>query len=197
MDELIKSEAGKHYEDQGYVLNKDDTELIIDTFTAGFNRCLELAKMDNEEEFEKWYALHWNMPEIKRYPSHGFENQEKAFLAAAKLKDVEIMELKSEYDQACSTLKNSSGYINTLEEKLKAQNEIMSDDLDKAGNDLFLQEGKIKELEEKLKVAVEALEYYQKHSDDEDNDYFCIYDSGMFITRRKANEALEKIKGEK
>ena len=136
MDELIKSEAGKHYEDQGYVLNKDDTELIIDTFTAGFNRCLELAKMDNEEEFEKWYALHWNMPEIKRYPSHGFENQEKAFLAASKLKDVEIMELKKENEK-----------LRVAVELLKSLRETIDLSMDSENNYIYWQRDNKKALE--------------------------------------------------
>lgn len=37
-----------------------------------------------------------------------------------------------------------------------------SDDLDKAGNELFLQEGKIKELECKLEIAVDALEFMKQ-----------------------------------
>jgi len=52
MNELIKNEAEKHYKDQGYVLNEDDTEWIINTFTAGFNRCIELKINELEERLK-------------------------------------------------------------------------------------------------------------------------------------------------
>ena len=112
MNELIKSEAEKYAPSSKYV----QADRLQQGFTAGFNRCLELAKMDNEEAFEKYWESFEVTPHVS-YNRKFLANH--IFLAAAKLKDVEIMELNSEYDQACSTLKNSSGYINTLEEKLK------------------------------------------------------------------------------
>jgi hypothetical protein len=67
--------------------------------------------------------------------------------------------------------------------ELETQNKIMSNDLDGAGNELFIQEGKIKELEAKLKVAVEALRLIAE-------EYY-----GSSISMNEARMALEKIKG--
>jgi uncharacterized coiled-coil protein SlyX len=72
-----------------------------------------------------------------------------------------------------------------------------SDDLDNAGNELFLQEGKIKELEaknveleKKLEIAVELI---QEMSDylGSDRDKNAINSSSLF--HRSMREALKKI----
>jgi hypothetical protein len=92
-----------------------------------------------------------------------------------------------EKDAAIEAWQAACEFMQDEVEKLEAQNEIMSNDLDQAGNELFIQEGKIKELEAKLRVAVEALELITKIA------YHLDYKDHKMLAR----ETLEKIKGEK
>jgi hypothetical protein len=77
--------------------------------------------------------------------------------------------------------------------KLKAQNEIMSKDLDQCGNELFSQEGKIKELEANLQGAITAMDEFVNDANDDELDTSDTLEHHAMMTRR----ALEKIKGTK
>ena len=108
MNELIKSEAEKYASLEDYPNN----HWLRVGFKDGFNRCLELAKMDNEEEFE----YYWNNEPSDLFNGELERDHKITFLAAARLKDVEIMELKNKL----TSLNDQQMWINIkLEEKLK------------------------------------------------------------------------------
>jgi len=178
MKELIKSEAEK-YAICNQASHFRDFDKILETFSAGFNRCLELAKRDSFEVYESWSKSYFghSMPPSQNY----YEATMNAFNAAAKLKDCEIMELKETVKRRSD--ENIERYLKEreLEEKLKELEYQLEQQ--KSMNPISVNMiATISELSEKLKVAVEALEYFNNPS---------IW--GYEV----AQDTLEKIKGEK
>jgi hypothetical protein len=131
MNELIKSEAEKY-------VNLAITQSMDEAFISGFNRCLELAKMDNEEAFENQNGFDKD--------SWGYEISKESFLAAAKLKDVERMELKKDNDNYEINTFKVMKQRDSLEEKLKVAVETLK------WADKFLPNSPIKEALEKIKA---------------------------------------------
>jgi len=103
------------------------------------------------------------------------------FIAGAEFMQGEINELTKEYDETCSTLKNSSLYISSLEEKLKTQTHNLN-----VFNVEFIQ------LEEKLKMA-------EKERDDYCEDFLKYMKSNSVevqahsVTREKLKVAVEAL----
>jgi hypothetical protein len=145
MNELIKSEAEKfarHIQGEDYsdVSSNVNFELMKQAFAAGFNRCLELSKQDNEDSFQDWlkslltnedkeYLKEKNTPSPYWTPT--YENGKPAardsWCAAAKLKDVEIMELNNRIMSLKFNLNCEYRNIEKIEKKLKVVVEALNE----------------------------------------------------------------------
>lgn len=90
----------------------------------------------DEAAFEKFYNKHYAFPHFR-------DAADKAWQAACAYKKEEI----NQADKIIKDRQDELNYLVNKVEELQAENKKQSDDLDNAGNDLFLQEGKIKELE--------------------------------------------------
>ncbi len=168
MNELIKSEARKiatkWCEEDNQPRSYDHTYHGV---IKGAEYILELSKMDNEEAFKDYcYA------EQIDDETHQFDMDEAKHLwiAAAKLKDVEIVKWKK---KAQASIDNS--VLNTME--------ALEEKLNNCAERNMKHKVEVMMLEEKLKVSVEIIKELQAmkgvpHLD----DHF---------------EFLEKIKGEK
>jgi len=125
-DEMDKEAAKKSYKelmDKPFVkyLNENYPEIRSGkydaySYEAGFdsgityerNRQSEvMAKMDNEEAFEKWWISFNKTCPIEFTEK---ERMEWCFFFATKLKDVEIMELKKENERLSKIIGDADGY---------------------------------------------------------------------------------------
>jgi hypothetical protein len=109
------------------------------------------------------------------------ESQQTVIFAFSK----KIKKLEEQLEKAESEVVLRGEHYNWL----KAQNEIMSKDLDQAGNKLFIQEGKIKELEANLHGAITAMDEFVNDANDDELDTSDTLEHHAMMTRR----ALEKI----
>jgi hypothetical protein len=131
MKDLIKSEAEK-YCNENSLFNRPliaseyikPSDKYINCFTAGFNRCLELSKQDNEEAYKAYINERINNDKIAIVPS-----PREVFLSAVKLKDVRIMELEQKLYRVEVIHNNyvttSLGMYSKLEQKLALSVEVM------------------------------------------------------------------------
>jgi hypothetical protein len=110
IDNLIKSEAEKHVavmcgDDNSYISNNVNRELMKQAYRDGANFILEMAKMDNEEMFEKWMSepIDSEMDRISSLRNAVIIEQELVFkcgwLDATQFKDVELMAYKEEINR--------------------------------------------------------------------------------------------------
>ncbi len=123
MNELIKSEAENY---AGDVVTPNFRHTVqVESFTAGFNRCLELAKMDNEEALKAALDNYVFLIHPMNYGATTIIDFNQGFLAAAKLKDVEIMHLERMKNDACTQIGEFLKMNKALEEKLKVSVEAL------------------------------------------------------------------------
>jgi hypothetical protein len=165
MKDLIRSEAEKHLTDYD---NEDKPKHIaMDAFTAGFNRCLELSKQDNEDNVDEY-------------------TKEEILINGNQMYG------GKRHDEICDYLQKAYGFNETqINDISMGVWKGIESEKNKNLSSAELKDVRIMELENKLKVTVEALEWIAK-TDTSDNGPDVLWLTNWRNTRKQA--AIDALK---